>query len=61
MKAEAGWASHLHCTGILSLLDSSPDANFTQTVLDVLLSLWFLQSQKLLHNLMRMALSIWVE
>lgn len=54
-----GWlASHFNSTGILSLVDSNHDVDFVQTVLDLLLSLWFLQSQNLLHNLMRMALPI---
>lgn len=59
-KSESrGWlASHFNCTGILSLVDSNHDVDFMQTVLDVLLSLRFLQSQNLLHNLMRMALPI---
>lgn len=61
-KSESrGWlASHFNCTGISSLVDSNHDVDFMQTVLDVLLSLWLSQSQNLLHNLMRMALPIWV-
>lgn len=56
-----GWlASHFNCTGILSLVDSRLDVDSMQTVLDVL-ALWFVQSQKLLHSLMGMALPIWVE